>query len=243
MMYYHFILTNSRHRTTLMTPIYILTALMTLTEIPPLSAADPIPQLIQIQSSAVRTAWREINRIISDNERLPQPSADPYLVRAELWVVAGSHEDALRDYLTATNLLFRDHPNAAQQSAHLARLRRALDQLLKQPRPAFPDSADREFARGTTAFHQHRLEEAAWSFEEACRLDPDNPLPHLYRGLVYRLQRRQSDADREIAVTVGLIRRPGMNVPYEMAHLHARLEPIQGPLRQWLNASLARSHK
>lgn len=197
-----------------------------------------VPLLIQIQSKPVRAAWAEIDQIIRENEKLESPTAEPYLVRAEIWLKAGSHEDALRDYLTATDLLVKNQSNPAEHSAHLTRLRTALDQLVQQPRPHFPNEAQQEFASGTVAFRANRLAEAVWSFEECCRLDSNVPIFHVYRGLTYKKLGRTKDAEREVAVAVSLMRYPGTNTKRELSNINLHLESVQGPLRNWLNEAL-----
>lgn len=206
---------------------------------PARGTCEGVPALIQLQSRAVQSAWAEIDNILRENRKLERQTAEPYLARAELWVVAGSHEDALRDYLTATDLLTKNQSNPAEQAGHLTRLRTALDQLLQQLRPHFPNAARDEFHSGTNAFQANRMADAAWSFEEACRLDSSVAMYHIYRALAYKRLGRDQDAEREVATAASLMRTPGSNVNGELRDLNSRLEFVQGPLRNWLNETLA----
>lgn len=207
--------------------------------LPSVAFCGSTPILIQIQSPSVQTAWAEIDAIIRENEKLERPSGEPYLARAEIWAIAGSHEDALRDYLTATELLVRYQSNPSEQTVHFARLRTALGELVQRPRPHYPNKAQTEFHSGKDAFRANRISDAAWSFEEACRLNSDVPLYHVYRALTYKLLGRATDADREVAAAVSLIRYPGINTEDELREINSHLEFVQGPLRNWLNDQLA----
>lgn len=206
--------------------------------LPSVAFCGTTPILIQIQSLSVQAAWAEIDAIIRENEKLERPSAEPYLARAEIWAIAGSHEDALRDYLTATELLVRYQSNAAEQAVHFDRLRTALGELVQRPRPHYPNKAQAEFYSGKDAFRANRIADAAWNFEEACRLDTHIPLYHVYRALAYKLLGRAAEADREVAAAVSLIRYPGSDTESELREINAHLESVQGPLRNWLNEQL-----
>ncbi len=75
------------------------------------SAAEAgLPILIQRQPDNVQRAWIEIDKIVDDNKKLNEPLPEPYMARGELWSRVGSHEDAMSDYLLATELFFRGNP-------------------------------------------------------------------------------------------------------------------------------------
>lgn len=66
-------------------------------------------------------------------------------------------------------------------------------------------AADEEPAlvRGLRAFETGHFAEAIPLFRQAARVDPEDPTPHGYLACVYRMQARDADADRELALTKG----------------------------------------
>lgn len=71
--------------------------------------AKDIPALISIQKAKVQEAWRDVQKAIEDNEKLPEKEqvAEPYLARAEIYSLVGCRDEALRDYSKAVTLVMK----------------------------------------------------------------------------------------------------------------------------------------
>lgn len=207
---------------------------------PNIGFCQRIPQLVKIQDERIRTSWAEVEKIIAENEGAKRPSHEPYLARAELWAIAGCHEEALQDYLRGTDLFFRDNPTPSERTAHLEQLKTALEALVRRPKPSFPDLALRQFGQGLALYQRRQVAEATWFFDEACRLKTDVPIYRIYRALCYKQQGRPIEADREASIARNLIRERPADSEQELQGIHQRLEFVQGPLRQWLEQELAK---
>lgn len=73
---------------------------------------------------------------------------------------------------------------------------------LRRPAVAAPQTAGTftaAFERGIAAYNADDVEAAADAFEEAVRLAPDEPEPHINLGLVYMRLQRPEDGLRELA--------------------------------------------
>ena len=201
-------------------------------------ARAEIPILIQRQPASIQRAWTEIDKIVAENEKLAQPLAEPYIARGDLWSRVGSHEDALSDYLHATELFFQGSPTPSEQARHLSQLRRALDAVVQQPRPRFPNDAASEYARGLLASRKGEHAAAESRFAEASRLMPDVELYRVHRALELRELGREEEARRQVATALSLIRANGRGASEKMQLLNAGLEHVQGPARMWLSQQL-----
>jgi hypothetical protein len=202
----------------------------------PVSAGTPI--LILRQPVPVQRAWVDIEHIFAENEKLSEPLPEPYIARGDLWSLAGGQEEALADYLTATELFFRAQPTPGEQAQHLARLRRALDAVVQQPRPHYPNEAVLEFGKGLTAFRSGDYELADTQFAEATRLMPGVALYRVHRALALRQLEKNEAAVRQVAVALSLIRATSGGARDEMVQINRGLEHVQGGLRLWLSQQL-----
>jgi tetratricopeptide (TPR) repeat protein len=186
----------------------------------------------------MQQAWKEIEQIVLENEKLAVPLAEPYLSRGDLWCRIGGYEDALADYLKATELFFNGNPTPGEQARHLARLRTCLESAVAQPRPHFPSDAATEFDKGLTAFRAGDATIALSCFAECTRLMPDMPLYRVYHALALEQLNQSDDAKRQVAIALSLIRATGADAADQMALIHRALEPVQGRLRLWLAVQL-----
>ena len=200
------------------------------------SAEASPPLLIQHQPEAIQQAWKEIEQVLQENEKLDAPLAEPYLARGDLWSRIGGHEDALSDYLKATELFLKGNPTPGEQARHLVRLRSSLEAVVNQPRPHFPGDAATEFDKGVAAFRIGDAATAGLCFVECTRLMPDTPIYRVYRALAHRQLDQTDEAKRQIAIALSLIR--SADVADQMTQINRGLEPVQGRLRLWLAAEL-----
>lgn len=205
--------------------------------------AAQVPILIQRQPDSIQRAWIEIDKIVAENEKLAPPLPEPYVARGDLWSRVGSHEDALSDYLKATELFFQGSPTPSEQARHLSQLRRALDAVVKQPKPSYPYEAASEYALGLLAIRNLDYTTAESHFAESSRLMPEVSLYRAYRALALRELGRNEEAQRQAAVALSLIRATGSDAPGEMQALHRSLEHVQGPTRLWLSRELELTSK
>ena len=200
-----------------------------------------LPYLVQREPESIRTAWRDIEVLIIENAALPEPLPDPYWARADLWALVGNHEEALEDYLHAAQLFRKSRPNPAEKSRVLERLSESLDHLVHKPRPEYPIEAGTAFGYGLGHFRQSRYEKALEYFKEATRLLPTDPVYRAYRGLTLKQLDKAADAERQIAIAASILRAPGRyDNREEWRSFYRRLEPVQGPLRQWLSEYMHR---
>ncbi|ADG66841.1 hypothetical protein Plim_0998 [Planctopirus limnophila DSM 3776] len=201
-------------------------------------AQAEIPSLIQRQPASIQQAWIEVEKVVNENEKLPQPLPEPYLARGDLWSRVGSHEDALSDYLKATELFFQGSPTPSERARYLSQLQRALDAVVQQPKPRYPNEAASEYSQGLLASRSGEHTMAESHFAEACRLMPEVPLYRVYRALALRELGRNEEAHRQVAAALSLIRESPLGASAEMQLLHRGLEHIQGPSRLWLSREL-----
>ena len=206
-------------------------------------SAAQMPILIQRQPDIIQRAWIEIHKIVADNEKLSQPLPDPYVARGDLWSRVGSHEDALSDYLKATELFFRGTPTPSEQARHLSQLRRALDAVVQQPKPRYPNEAASEYSLGLLASRRGDYAIAESHFAESSRLMPEVALYRVHRALALHEQGRDEEADRQVAAALSLIRATGQSAPKDMQLLQRGLEHVQGPSRLWLSRELELTSK
>lgn len=207
------------------------------------SAEARLPVLVQRQPPAIQQAWREIEQVLHDNESLAQPLPEPYLARGDLWTRIGGHEDALADYLKATELFFQSNPTPGEQARHLARLRTSLESVVNQPRPHFPSDAATEFDQGLSAFRSGDYSTAEINFTECTRLMSEEPLYRVYRALAHHQLNHSDTASRQVAIALSLVRAKGADAADQMSQIQRGLEPVQGPMRVWLAAEMDRASK
>jgi hypothetical protein len=196
-----------------------------------------VPHLIAAQGPQLGAAWKEVENLIEENERLPLRSPDPYIARAEVWTAAGSHEDALEDYLRASRLMLAGSPTLVEKSRLLDSLLLSMDRLSRQPKPMYPLEADQAFEGGLDLFYKGYFAAAAPLFAEATRLNPDNAVYRVVRALNHRKLGEESSAKRQLAAAAAVLNARDFS-EFRRVRFYQRLERIQGPDRQWITAGL-----
>lgn len=204
---------------------------------PPLLLGDELPYLVKLQPRPVQESWFKINELIKENTSLEKPLPDPYLARAELWSLVGNHEEAMEDYLQATNLTLESNPSVADQSRMLVVLKEALKRLAEQPQPRYPQKSREFFQDGFRLFYHGMYEEAAPLLAEATRLNTTDPVYRVVRALNCKKLGQKSKAKQQLSAASSLMKRPYFS-KFELMDFHNRLERIQYADRRWISTGL-----
>lgn len=207
---------------------------------PSLLLGDELPYLLKLQPRPVQESWFKINELIKENTSLEKPIPDPYLARAELWSLVGNHEEAIEDYLQATNLTLEGNPSVADQSRMLVVLKEALKRLAEQPQPRYPQKSREFFQDGFRLFYHGMHEDAAPLLAEATRLDTTDPVFRVVRALNCKKLGQNLKAKQQLSAASSLMKRPYFS-KFELMDFHNRLERIQYADRRWISAGLLRA--
>ncbi len=193
-----------------------------------------VPELIRKAGPSIQKAYVQIEKTIRENEKLSKPLPEPYLARGEIWTAVGNHEEALADYLKATDLLYKGKPTLLDQSRYLERLHKTLQRLRNMPTPYYPEDAAQQYDAGTNYYFRCMFDKALPHLTEAIRLNPADPVYWYYRGLTYKQLGRESEAERDVKIGANLVRKAEERNRYIHQEVGQALERVQGPIRQWL---------
>jgi len=193
-----------------------------------------LPPLIRKASPSVQKAWLEVDKVVRDNEKRPNPLPDPYVARAEIWSVVGNYDDALTDYVRATELLFKQKPTLIEQAKYLARIQETLREIGKQGRPYYPEEGSDYYEKGRQLYFKGELNKALDYFNAAVQLVPQEAVFWYYRGLTYKRLGKDVEAERDVKIGAGIVRQAEENNRDINKEVGLALERIQGPLRNWL---------
>ena len=235
-----FILFRYRPRNYRLLPTLSLFLSILMWSTPSLLLGEELPYLIKLQPKLVQESWFKINELIEENASLEKPLPDPYLARAELWSLVGNHEEAIEDYLQATNLTLEGAPSVADQSRMLVVLKEALNRLAEQPQPRYPQKSREFYQDGFRLFYHGMHEEAAPLLAEATRLDTTDPVFRVVRALNCKKLGQNSKAKQQLSAASSLMKRPYFS-KFELMDFHSRLERIQYADRRWISTGLLRA--
>lgn len=208
---------------------FMLSALGLLALLTAGAPAAEMPALIGLQPQAVQDAWRAVEAAIAENQKLDQPLPEPYFARGQIWALAGGHEAALRDYLTAVELAVASERDLAAYATYFQTLHQALENVDRAPKPPALGLARHHYAAGVHAFWRDDLPAALRHFDNAVQLDPGEPLYWYYRAAAHQRLGSARRARHDALIGAHLEWRDGL--PDDFGAALARL---QGPLRQWL---------
>ncbi|MEK6233778.1 MAG: hypothetical protein N2C14_03615, partial [Planctomycetales bacterium] len=110
------------------------------------------------------------------------------------------------------------------------KLRVALGEVNRNPRPIAPGEAAEHFSRGVHAFRGDKLAAARLHFDDAVQLDSQRAVYFYYRALTH-LRLGNEDRSRHDALRGADLERQGS---HQRAQADAVLAPIQGASRTWL---------
>jgi tetratricopeptide (TPR) repeat protein len=193
-----------------------------------------LPPLIRKASPKVRKAWLEVDTVVRENETRPNPLPEPYVARAEIWSLVGNYDDALADYVKATEYLFKQKPTLIEQARYLARIQETLSQMGKQGRPYYPEEGSDYYEKGRQLYFKGELNKALDYFNAAVQLVPQESVFWYYRGLTYKRLGKDTEAERDVKIGAGIVRQAEENNRDINKEVGVALERVQGSLRNWL---------
>jgi len=210
---------------------------------PEKAVADPaMPSAIRRHSEAFRTGWLSLTKTIVQNAKRDRPLPEPYLARGQLLSVAGDHENALDDYLSAIRAARGAGATVAEQARYLGVLHQAMERRAKAPEPLYTADALQQFRAGRALYDQKKFPQALVRFSSAVKGDPKTAIYLYYRGLTLKRMKKDAEASRDIrraiSLDVGRIFGDGLFVDRdELRTYRAReFERLQGPIRMWLES-------
>ena len=195
---------------------------------------DEVPPLIHRQPQVVQDAWRQIAAAIIENERLPRPRPEPLFARAELWMMVGNYDAALRDLLVAMRVASDNGVSPRVYDAVFNRLRDVLERYDVTPVPPEDGEPSRHYGHGMHSFWAGRYVEAEKAFANAISLAPNNPL-YWYMRAVTRRRLGSEDASRHDALLgVAAERKACLRRDGASLDINRELKRLQGSDRIWL---------
>jgi tetratricopeptide (TPR) repeat protein len=189
-----------------------------------------VPAAIRLQPPAIVRAWFEVQAAIAENERLSAPLAEPYFARAEILTLAKDFDSALIDYLRALNIASHSRENVVAYAAYFERLRQALENYDKEPRPPVYGSAASHYSAGVHSYRTGDFQSAKQHFTNAIALESATPLYWYYRALTYKCLGDERRAKHDALIGAHLESRHGERDKV----IGASLTTVQGDLRLWL---------
>lgn len=193
--------------------------------------AKDVPALISAQKAQVQQAWRDVQKAIAENEKLPEKDqvAEPYLARAEIYSLVGCRDEALRDYSKAVMLIMKPGQRPEVYGPYIAKLHAAVQQRDRQPRPAELGAYDSHLSHGLKAYRDAKLELAERHLSNAIQIDPSQHLAWYFRGLTFKRLKQDLRAQHDVLIAVYLERKGGAFGEQDRAFMD-----VQGPLRSWM---------
>jgi hypothetical protein len=196
------------------------------------TATEGMPEVVKLQSYAIRAAWLEIADAIQENSKLEKPAPEPAFARGELWSLIGDHDSAFRDYLLATTLVVNSGIEPADYSSYFRKLHDALRNYERQPRSPLEGGvpfflATEHFSRGFHAFWKNDLSKAREEIDDAIQLDPKEPTYWYYRALTHKRLGNESGAKHDALIGGMLDRQSPIT-------RNSEFQRLQGGTRAWL---------
>lgn len=195
---------------------------------------DALPPLIRRQPQVVRDAWRQIAVAVAENERLPRPRPEPLFARAEVWMMVGNYDAALRDLLLAMRIADEADVTPRIYDAIFRRLREALERYDVTPVPPEDGEPSRHYGHGMHSFWAGCYEDAEKSFTNAISLAPGNPLYWYMRALTRRRVGNEEAAKHDALLGTAAERRACYERGNVSADINRELRRLQGSDRIWL---------
>ncbi len=202
---------------------------------------DLLPLVIRQRRSVVlKRAWLSLQRIIKDNESLPENKRvpEPYFARAEIWTAVNNYPEAMKDYVTALRYASSTGRELKTYARYHAKVETTINQFTLVPAPAAGASLDtlrigaKHFGLGVTAFRSNHHGEANRHFGNAISVEPDNPLYWYYRSVT---SRRTGDPNQAVYDALyGAFVESKRYSPYKRRRIARGLQHIQGKERVWL---------
>jgi hypothetical protein len=198
------------------------------------NADNSLPLLIRRQPKVVHDAWRQIAATIRDNRLLARPRPEPFFARAELWMMVGNYDEAMRDLLLAMQTVNESGVSPRIYDAIFERLRQVLERYDAMPVPPEDGEPVRHYGCGVHAFWAGRYGEADKDFTNAITLAPKNPVYWYMRAVSRRRLGDDRAATHDALLGVAAERQACARSSIAVSNINRELRRLQGPDRLWL---------
>lgn len=198
------------------------------------AADDKVPPLIRRQPQVVQDAWRQISAAIVENERLPRSRPEPLFARAELWMMVGNYDAALRDLLVAMRVASDTGVSPRVYDAVFNRLRDVLERYDATPVPPEDGEPSRHYGHGVHLFWAGRYAEADRAFASAISLAPENPLYWYMRAVTRRRLGSEDAASHDALLGAAAEHKACSRRDGTSLDINRDLRRLQGSDRIWL---------
>ena len=195
---------------------------------------DEVPPLIRRQPPVVQDAWRQIAAAIVENERLPRLRPEPLFARAELWMMVGNYDAALRDLLAAMRIASDAGVPPRVYDSVFNRLREVLERYDVTPVPPEDGEPSRHYGHGIHSFWAGRYVEAEKAFANAISLAPNNPLYWYMRSVTRRRLGNEQTANHDALLGVAAERKACLRRDGVSHDINSEFKRLQGSDRIWL---------
>ncbi len=198
------------------------------------SADDEIPPLIRRQPQVVHDAWRQIAAAVIENQGLARPRPEPLFARAELWMMVGNYDAALRDLLVAMRIASDTGAAPRVYDAVFNRLREVLERYDTTPVPPEDGEPSRHFGHGMHSFWKGHYVESQKAFSNAISLAPGNPLYWYMRAVTHRRLGNDEAAHHDALLGASAERKACLRRDSASLDINRELRRLQGNDRIWL---------
>jgi tetratricopeptide (TPR) repeat protein len=195
---------------------------------------DEIPPLIRRQPQVVHDAWRQIAVAVAENQRLTRPRPEPLFARAELWMMVGNYDAALRDLLVAMQIASDTGAAPRVYDAVFNRLREVLERYDTTPVPPEDGEPSRHYGHGMHSFWEGHYVEAEKAFADAISLAPGNPLYWYMRAVTHRRLGNEEAAMHDALLGASAERKACLRRDGASLDINRELRRLQGNDRIWL---------
>jgi tetratricopeptide (TPR) repeat protein len=202
-----------------------------------------LPLVIRHQRSVrLKRAWLSIQKIIKNNETLPEDKRvpEPYFARAEIWMAVDNYVEAMTDYLTALRYASSSGRELQTYIRYYSKVEKTIERFALLPAPPSGVSPDarrkgsHHFGFGVTEFRIRNHTQAVRHFGNAISMEPDNPLYWYYRSVA---SRRSGDSNHAVYDALyGTLIESKKYSPYKSRQMAQGLQHIQGEDRIWLES-------
>jgi len=199
---------------------------------------DGISALMLRQPEDLQRAWQEAQQAINENLLIPEAeqSPAPWLARGEIQALAGNYHGALSDYVVAARIVQKKRGDPQSHASAFRSLSTVLQGLATAPVPPVVIGHLEEWERGYYAWRRGDFVIAAQAFQNATELSPHEPVYWYFRAITHREIGLPDRAlhDARIGAWLEHQQASGHSFSHHSAAVSRRLEPVQGPVRHWL---------
>lgn len=199
---------------------------------------DKVSALMLRQPAELQQAWQDAQSAVAENLRLPanEQSAEPWLVRGEIQSLAGNYHGAMQDFIEAARIIKGGQNDPQTHASAFNAFSKVLEELATAPSPPVAAGHGEEWERGYYAWRRGDFVEAEQAFQNATELAPRSPAYWYFRAITHREIGLTDRALHDARIGAWLEnQQAGGNSIYPFSESTSRrLEPVQGPHRQWL---------